>query len=553
MDNEKYGIELDLVLDKFRSKMQQVKSSIQGVGEKKINLTANTAQLRYIKSQIEEIQYLLSKADKGFEVGDTLKLEAQLEKLTQQYNKLIGKQKELQATSTIAHNNIEKGLDRSVTKIKRFGLALLSVRSIYSLVSRASSAYLAQDTELANKLQAAWVGLGAILAPIINFIATLILKLVSVINMVVKALTGVDLIAKASGKSMKGAAGSAKSLQKALTGFDELQNLDTDAGGGGAGGLNWADAFADIDTDWSKMIQGFYDTLDKISNNGVKKIQDAKKKAVDILTDMGFSPMVINGFSNMMDGISQLWEGLIRTVKGVFEIIEGIVTLDLDKIKKGFGDFFGGLKEMWTGWSNVVGGIVEMVVGVIKQMFDNAKNWIYSNFIQPVINWFSNMWGKVKDGAANAKNWITTQIDRIKSGFKSLVDSVKSYFSNLWSNMLSGFSSKWNKIANSLNKVGGKIGLPSLPTVNSYAVGTNYVPEDQLAFIHKGEAVVPKKYNKGSYQPVNNDETNYLLQQVITAINNIEINPYTTVKDVGKASLNYINSKSRQLGESVVV
>lgn len=31
--------------------------------------------------------------------------------------------------------------------------------------------------------------------------------------------------------------------------------------------------------------------------------------------------------------------------------------------------------------------------------------------------------------------------------------------------------------------------------VNSYAVGTNYVPSDQLAFIHKGEAIVPKEYN----------------------------------------------------------
>ena len=95
--------------------------------------------------------------------------------------------------------------------------------------------------------------------------------------------------------------------------------------------------------------------------------------------------------------------------------------------------------------------------------------------------------------------------------------------------------------------------MTTLPIINSYAVGTNYVPEDQLAFIHKGEAVVPAKYNNGGYVPQSNDETNYLLEQVITAINNIEINPYTTVRDVGKASLNYINSKSRQLGESVVV
>lgn len=32
--------------------------------------------------------------------------------------------------------------------------------------------------------------------------------------------------------------------------------------------------------------------------------------------------------------------------------------------------------------------------------------------------------------------------------------------------------------------------------VNSFDVGTNYVPNDQLAMIHQGEAIIPKKYNK---------------------------------------------------------
>jgi len=31
--------------------------------------------------------------------------------------------------------------------------------------------------------------------------------------------------------------------------------------------------------------------------------------------------------------------------------------------------------------------------------------------------------------------------------------------------------------------------------IPSYAIGTNYVPADGYAYIHEGEAVVPKKYN----------------------------------------------------------
>ena len=83
-------------------------------------------------------------------------------------------------------------------------------------------------------------------------------------------------------------------------------------------------------------------------------------------------------------------------------------------------------------------------------------------------------------------------------------------------------------------------------------VGTNYVPEDQLAYIHKGEAVVPKKFNSQEYFGAGNDETNSLLTQVIEAINNIEVNPYTTIKDVGQTAVNYINGKTRQYGRSVI-
>lgn len=206
MENEKYGIELELLIGKFKSKIQEVKNTIKGIDNKKINVSANSAQIEYVKSQIKEIEYLLKQADKGFEVGDTMKLEAQLEKLNQQYNKLIAKQNEVSSVSKKSSNDLSKGLDKIGSKVKRFGLALLSVRSIFAMVSRASSAYLSQDTELANKLQSAWIGLGSILAPIINFIATLILKLVSIINGFVKALTGVDLIAKATAKSLKATA-----------------------------------------------------------------------------------------------------------------------------------------------------------------------------------------------------------------------------------------------------------------------------------------------------------------------------------------------------------
>ena len=60
----------------------------------------------------------------------------------------------------------------------------------------------------------------------------------------------------------------------------------------------------------------------------------------------------------------------------------------------------------------------------------------------------------------------------------------------------------------------GKIFGISYVDVPGYAVGTNYVPNDGLAYLHQGEAVIPKKYNQ-PYQPNSTDQA-YIGQMIDT-------------------------------------
>ena len=53
------------------------------------------SQIEYVKSQMQEIEDKLLKADMGFEVGDTQKLEAQYEILVQKLGKLQQKQSDI--------------------------------------------------------------------------------------------------------------------------------------------------------------------------------------------------------------------------------------------------------------------------------------------------------------------------------------------------------------------------------------------------------------------------------------------------------------------------
>ena len=55
----------------------------------------------------------------------------------------------------------------------------------------------------------------------------------------------------------------------------------------------------------------------------------------------------------------------------------------------------------------------------------------------------------------------------------------------------------------------------------SYDVGTNYVPNDGLAYLHQGEAVIPKKYNQ-PYQPVMSSTDQATMHQMMTTLRSLD-------------------------------
>ena len=154
--NEKYGIELELIMQKFNEKINKVKNAFKGIENKNIHVGIDGAEIESTKIKMQELQGLLdANAKKPFmNSEEVLKTRVQLEKLNRQYEKLVNNQSK--TNGSLSFNEMSKGIDKVTSKMKRFALSLFSIRSIYALASKASSAYLAQDTELANKLQSVW-------------------------------------------------------------------------------------------------------------------------------------------------------------------------------------------------------------------------------------------------------------------------------------------------------------------------------------------------------------------------------------------------------------
>ena len=129
-------------------------------------------------------------------------------------------------------NALNSSIKSGIKTIGRMALAVLGIRGAYSLVRRAVNACLQSNEELNNKMTAIWNALGTLMEPVVTAMINAIYKILAYINYFVKALTGIDFIAKANAKAIaKQAAAtdkltkSTREANKALAAFDEMSVL----------------------------------------------------------------------------------------------------------------------------------------------------------------------------------------------------------------------------------------------------------------------------------------------------------------------------------------
>lgn len=253
-----------------------------------------------------------------------------------------------------------------------------------------------------------------------------------------------------------------------------------------------------------------------------------------VATALGFVQGLVEGIKDFLDNL----------FLGIKQIIDGIIMICN-------GDLKGGLSLILQGLWSIIKGLVLLVWDIIK---DTLKGIIGSlanfgktawtkitGFFSKVVNGFGQFWQQMSD---KAKTWVKNIINKY---IISPINKVISWINSKLHFSYSGLRVLGKEIVPSFTVQLAH--LNSLPQLN---VGTNYVPNDMVAQLHKGEAVVPKQFNSKEYFNNDNDKTNHLLERLIDKVDHLELKPYVTVKDVGKASVKYINSQSRIKGVNVV-
>lgn len=661
-NTEKYGLELDLLITKFKNKVNQVKNDIRSLGQEAkanvgdiqvdINMKTLDKDIKKTKAQIQSLNEQMQEYQKyGYTSSPLYKsLAKDLEEATQRLRayeqaqaEANAEMKESERISASSSIKIGKNFNSLTKKISRYALSLFSLGTIYSLVSRASSAYLSQDIELANKLQSAWIGLGAILAPVIEKMADLIIRLVSYVNVFVTALTGVNYIAQATAKYMNNVADSTKKANKQLASFDELNNLSDSSTSTATN--NPFEVFEDVKLN-PKVVESLQDLAYWLKENW----NWIKIVGATLLTVFAVSKLagVVRGIGTVTTalGVGGLWGALKPFLTlGAIAItfyIAGNIKKELEELETRLEKIRGNAVEARENWLNTKPEIEDVYntmevnnaaaeealekfydfgVGILNLSDEYLKNAELAVILSGEnLDYFKEQY---KQGDLNNQeqqklvdkllyqldlnNQIIEMMEKLGKDTSGVVDINKQYAQftyDIYQNMLNQgyaqeealkiiglteeelkniydytknnvavveFDADTSKLENKTKTVFSKISsffnnvssgikgffdsgnVNSKIGVASYDVGTNYVPSDMLANIHKGEAIIPKKFNNKEFlSNMGSDETNALLVQVIDRLDNINFQPYVTVKDVGSASVNYINEQNRYQGRSVI-
>ena len=161
-------------------------------------------------------------------------------------------------------DKISGAFENAGKKAKRFTLALFSVRTIFSVISKASSNYLSENEQTSNAVAGAWEYLGNVIGPVIERVVSWLRYGIAYLNVFLKALTGVDFLAKSIQKTT---AKTNKELKKTVSSMDEIVNLDLDSGSS----ANPGSALQDIaDLDLNPEVVAFMEKL----GEATKKVWD---------------------------------------------------------------------------------------------------------------------------------------------------------------------------------------------------------------------------------------------------------------------------------------
>ena len=418
----------------------------------KLDTKSFDAEIRYVESQLEEIEHKLKQADMGFDVGDTMKLEAQYSKLSKQLDILQKKQADLNKTNLSnvqkSIDNIGKSTSNTIKHVARWALGIFAIESAYGFVRQAMSSVSQYNEQIATDVEYIRFALGSMLQPIIEGLIQLVFRLLTYINYIAQAWFGVNLFANAStksfeknNKSLGNSVKSAKELNKQIAGFDEMNVLnDTSSNSGGGAG---ADAISLPSMDLSQW-QGEVPEW-------VKWIAENKDIVIAGLLGIAGGLVAINlGLTAIQGlGVGIALTGIIIAIQSLIKFLQDPTFENFTNIIIGIGTAIIGVGIIISSIPLIVAGVIAVIVATIvknydyiMELFNKLINWFETDFIGALRYLFGPIGDIIALPFIFAVNVMKSAFEGLFGGIKKIITGIiqifKGDFKNGISNVFGG-------------------------------------------------------------------------------------------------------------------
>ena len=411
---------------------------------------------------MQEIEDKLKKADIGFEVGDTQKLEAEYEKLIQKLTKLRKKQEDLGKTDLSGvQKNIDKignGISKTISKVGRWALAVFAIESAYGMVRNAISTLSQYNGQMASDIEYIQFSLASMLQPVIERLIGLVVKLLQYINYISQAWFGVSLFANASASSFDKARNSTKKMakdtkemNKSLTsGIDEITNLNmqdnSDSSNEGVGANGIKSPSFDL-SGLDGEIPGWLDWI--VRNKDIILSVMAGVAAGLLAWKLGLGRIKSLGIGIAITGI-------VYAIQALIEYLKNPSWENFGKIVTGIGISIIGVGIAILSWPVAIAGAIVAIIGIIVSHWEQIKS-----FLQGGIDWlagksewvhqfFGDTVGGIYDLMVNSLQSVLNIFDStftmLKGVLDGIIEFIKGVFSGNWSQAWNGIKQVFSSI-----------------------------------------------------------------------------------------------------------
>ncbi len=260
--------------------------------------------------------------------------------------------------------------------------------------------------------------------------------------------------------------------------------------------------FTEMETSTDSSFSGIKDVIGSVIESIQSFIQSFVDFAKWIWQNWGEE---ITAFTQKyMAAVKENIESFLNIIKGIFDFFTALFKGDWEGMGKALADittnFFELIKNIWNMSIEAIKLIFTIAIDVLKDIAIKIMTGIWDSFKNvwnSITTWFSDVFSALFDWFRGLRE---TFFNIGESLFRWMWDGLKSIWSGItdWvSDTIDWLKDKlmfWRKSQSEMSSSGTTVvtGGYSIP---SYDIGTPFVPSDQLAFVHRGEAIIPAKYN----------------------------------------------------------